>query len=197
MAHASREHVVLKKRARTWMGAALLTSVTWAAGVQPPNGAAPASTIEPPSELTPMTIDAELNPPHAQAGATVMVSIGVRLLPGWHTYARVPPEEPYVQTKWILEPGAGLTASGDWIAPPAVPDAHNPQMQVYESQPEPLIFLHGLRVANDVSGELTVRTGLVYQTCNFSRCLPPTRKTFDLKLSVAPSTKRATSGGIE
>jgi len=145
--------------------------------------------IDPPSELVPMTTNAVLTQPSGEPGKTVAVLIGVRLLPGWHTYAYVPAEEPYVQTQWLLEPGTGLTAMGDWIAPPPVPDAQNPRMKLYQSGSQPLIFMHEFRIADNASGEIGVRTGLVFQTCNFIRCLPPTRKTFDLKLTVATQSQ--------
>ena len=84
-----------------------------------------------------------------------------------------------------LEPGAGLTPSGDWIAPPPVEDAANPRLKLYESTPEPLLFLHPLQVADTASGEASVRVSVLFQVCDMSRCLPPEEKTFDLKLKIA------------
>jgi len=170
----------------TWGVTLLLTATSGASVAAQPQeeSSAPALQIDAPSELTPMTVNAALTRQSSEPGAAVSVLIGIRLLPGWHTYAYVPSEEPYIQTKWLLEPGSGLLAVGDWIAPPAVSDPQNPRMKLYVSPPEQLLFMHPLRVADDASGEANVRAGLVYQTCNFSRCLPPTRKTFDLKLTV-------------
>ena len=161
-----------------FLGAALMTVA----------GHADVVKVDPPTELTPMTVSAALTQAGARPGETVMVTIAVRLLPGWHTYAVVPPEEPYIQTKWILEPGAGVTAEGDWLAPPATPDPENPKLMLYQSQKDPLVFLHDLRVADDAKGEITVRAGVLFQTCDASRCLPPERKVFDLKLKVAPAS---------
>jgi hypothetical protein len=139
-----------------------------------------------PTEISPMTVGAALTTSHASTGDSITVLIGVRLLPGWHTYAQVPPDEPYLATEGILEPGPGLTPSGDWIVPPSVADAQNPQMKIYESGPEPLILMHELRVANTAPREATVRVSVRFQTCNVQRCLPPARKVFNLKLAVTP-----------
>lgn len=147
--------------------------------------AAPALEVQMPSELTPMTVGVALSRSTAAPGESVAVTVGVRLLPGWHTYAVVPPEEPYIQTRFSVEPQAGVTAVGDWIAPPPVSDPTNPALKIYESTPEPLMFVHELRVAENASGEVQVRVSVLYQTCDLSRCLPPEQKTFDLKLQVA------------
>lgn len=142
--------------------------------------------VSTPTELSPMTVGAALTTSRTSPGESITVLVGVRLLPGWHTYAQVPPDEPYVATRAILEPGPGLTPSGDWIAPPSVADAQNPQMKTYESAPEPLIFTRELRVANTAPREATLRVSVPFQTCNVQRCLPPSRRVFTLKLAVTP-----------
>ena len=164
----------------------LLMSAGCAGGAVSHEATIPILEVAPPTELTPMTVNAVLMPVSVKAGETASVLVGVRLLLGWHTYVYVPAEEPYIQTTRILELGPGVAASGEWIAPPPVSDIQNPKVMVYESRPEPLIFLHSLRVAENASGEVAVRAGLIYQTCNSSRCLPPAREIFDLKLTVAP-----------
>lgn len=142
-----------------------------------------------PTELTPMTVGAALSSSHASPGQSISVLIGVRLQPGWHTYAQVPANEPYVATKGVLEPGPGLTPLGDWTAPPSVADEQDPHMRLYESGPVPLIFSHEFRVAEKAAREVAVRVSFRFQTCNAEGCLPPTRKVFNLKLTVVPREK--------
>jgi len=148
-------------------------------------------TVDMPNEMVPMTIAAMVGQPSVTPGDTVAVVVGVRLLPGWHTYAVVPPTEPYVQTKWTLEPGPGLIASGEWLVPPPVPDAHNPALKLYESTADPLVFRHALRVADTASGELKVKVSVLFQVCDAFRCLPPAEQFFDLKLKVVTEKAEA------
>jgi DsbC/DsbD-like thiol-disulfide interchange protein len=178
----------MRKRFQLLLSAALL-SMGCMAGAQQQDDAVSALKIAPPNELTPLTLNAVLTQKRAKPGDTVTVMVGMRLLPGWHTYAYVPADEPYTPIKWLLEPGVRVTATGEWIAPPPVPDAQNPQIKLYVGQSEPLFFAPELRIANNASGPIVVRTGIFYQTCNVSRCLPPTGKTFDLSLTVVPPFK--------
>lgn len=145
--------------------------------------------VRTPTELAPMTVGAALTTSRASPGESISVLIGVRLLPGWHTYAEVPADEPYVATKGLLEPSSGLTPSGDWMTPPSIPDATNPQLKIYASSSDPLIFLHEMRVAESAAGEAQVRVTLRFQTCSAERCLPPTREVFALSLNVIPRRK--------
>ena len=180
--------------------AALLAGVIGCTPAMPVNQAPPAAPaaaisgvamkVGMPSEIAPMTLDAVLAQPTAAPGETVAVMVGVRLLPGWHTYAVVPPEEPYVQTRMTLDPEAGVTASGDWIAPPPLADAMNPQLKIYESTPEPMMFMHSLKVADNASGDVKVRVTVLFQTCDMSRCLPPEERIFDLKLKVVAAGRK-------
>lgn len=151
----------------------------------PATASGPTVKVDMPDEVTPMTLNAMLAKTTVAPGDTVAVMVGVRLLPGWHTYAVVPPEEPYIQTKFTLEPAAGLAATGDWVSPPPVADSSNPRLKVYESTPEPLVFTHALRVSDTATGEVKVRVNVLYQTCDFSRCLPPAEQKFDLTLKIA------------
>ena len=135
-----------------------------------------------PTEVTPMTVGAMLSSSIAKPGDTVAILGTVRLLPGWHTYASVPAGKPYIQTKWSIDPPAGISAVGDWLTPAAVPDPRDAELTIYEG--DKLTFAHPLKVSDAASGEQTIRVGIFFQTCNLEHCLAPTRKSFDLKLSV-------------
>jgi len=129
-----------------------------------------------------MTVGVALSLSTAKPGDTVAILGTVRLLPGWHTYASVPAGKPYIQTKWSIDPPEGLSVVGDWLTPAAVPDPRDTELTIYEG--EKLTFAHPIKVADTASGDQTVRVSIFFQTCNLEHCLAPTRKSFDLKLSV-------------
>jgi DsbC/DsbD-like thiol-disulfide interchange protein len=148
-----------------------------------------ALAIEPPTELEPVSMSAELSTATASPGDTLVVTVGIKLLPGWRIYAHVPANEPYVQTRWLVDLPPRLSAAGEWIGPPPTPDVHNPELKLYEAGPDALLLMRELKVADDAQGSLTVNAGLLYQACDFSRCLPPTRKTVELKLKIVPQAE--------
>jgi DsbC/DsbD-like thiol-disulfide interchange protein len=138
-----------------------------------------------PTEVAPMTVGAALSSSTAKPGDSIAILGTVRLLAGWHTYASVPPGKPYIQTKWSIDPPAGLSPSGDWLTPAAVPDPRDSELTIYEG--DKLTFAHPMKVADTASGEQTIHVSIFFQTCNLEHCLAPTRKSFDLKLSVSPA----------
>ena len=140
--------------------------------------------VKRPSRRSPLQMTASLIPATASPGETVRVVIKVRLKPLWHCYDYVPEGEPFKQTERLMELGEGLQASGDWQIPESTPYIKNPSLMVYQGGREPLVFYRDLVVADDASGELTVKTGLKYQVCDENMCLPPKKNLQDLVLTV-------------
>ena len=137
-----------------------------------------------PTGRAPLQMTTSLVPATAAPGETVRLVIKVKLMPGWHFYEYVPEGEPYKQTEWLMELGEGLQSLSEWEGPSAEPYLYNPMMAVYEGGEEAIVFYRELVVNDDASGELTVKAGLYFQTCDANMCLPTRKQMDDLVLKV-------------
>lgn len=90
-----------------------------------------------------------------------------RLSDGWHLYARVPPGQPYTAVGLDDAFGAGLSAAGDWSAPPAGPYKGARGVLVWEGRCE---WRRPMTATGADLGSVTIR----YQVCDAHRCLRPT-----------------------
>ena len=113
-------------------------------------------------------------------GDAVVAVMKLRILPGWYIYAKVPADQPFIETELILEHGPELSIVDDWTGPPAVPHNTAANTQIYESRAEDLLFFRELVVTERGSGESRITVGLEYQICDADYCLPPTTKTQQL-----------------
>lgn len=140
--------------------------------------------VEAPTPRSPLQMKASLIPAQAAPGETVKLVVKVRLMPGWHFYDYVPPTEPYIQTKWLMELGSGLESQGEWGGPEATPYISNPMMLVHEGGAEPMVFYRELVVSENATGAVAVEAGLHFQACDADICLPARKRTEDLILTV-------------
>ncbi|RKR05099.1 disulfide bond corrector protein DsbC [Flavobacterium sp. 90] len=106
----------------------------------------------------------------------VAVVIKVKVLPGWHIYAYVPKNQPYIQSKMVLELPKGVTPLSEWTKPNSYPYEDN--IFVYEGQ---MLFTRYFSV-KDLGTGAKISAGLFYQTCDIRQCLPPNTKVKELKL---------------
>jgi len=137
--------------------------------------AARALTCTDPDEQNPVTLNATLV--SMAASDSIAVIVKAHLEPGWHLYAYVPDNMPYIVIKCILNPDANVKAIGSWVKSSPSASAMYPGVYIYEYE---AVFIHKLK---KVSGTVTgiISTGLYYQTCNLRQCLPPVEQTFELK----------------
>lgn len=117
-------------------------------------------------------------------GDAVVAVMKLRLLPGWYIYAKVPAEQPFIETELILEHGPELSIIDDWTAPPTLPHKTAADTRIYESGAEDLLFFRELVVSEPGGGESSITVGLRYQICDADYCLPPRTKTQQLVVSL-------------
>lgn len=140
--------------------------------------------VDVPTMRSPLQFKTALIPSSATPGDTVRLVVKVRLKPGWHFYDYVPPNEPYKQAEWLMELGGGLQAVGEWNGPQATSYYSNPIMMVHEGRDEPLVFYRELVVGEDAVGELSVKAGMKYQTCDINMCMPTKKRVEELGLMI-------------
>ena len=117
-------------------------------------------------------------------GDAVVAAMKLRILPGWYIYAKVPPEQPFIETELILEHGPELLIVDDWTGPPTLPHKTAANTRIYESGSKDLLFFRELAVSGHGSGEAMITVGLRYQICDADYCLPPTTKTQQLAVTL-------------
>lgn len=127
-----------------------------------------------PDEEKPVTLSAKLVADFG--GDSIAVILKVMMAPGWHIYAYVPENMPYILAECLLEPDANAKQVGTWIK--SVPQASTTDkgVLIYENV---AMFTHKLKKTSKlVKGKIS--TGLYYQTCNLQQCLPPVEAKIEL-----------------
>lgn len=137
-----------------------------------------------PSEQMPVTMNAALVKDPVSGEMAVLIK--ALIAPGWHLYAYVPSDMPYIKTECLLDLPPGLTAAGGWQKSPSSPSATDQGVFIWEKE---AIFVQRLQPGKTDTGKMDtgkmdkgrLRTGLSYQTCDLRQCLPPAEKWFELE----------------
>ena len=127
-----------------------------------------------PDENNPVSLNAQL----VGAGDSMAIIVKVRMAPGWHIYAYVPPSQPYIAIDQILRLPESLKASGSWEKTEPEASSDDPGVLIYEN--EAVFIQKAVKLPVGKTGGV-IKAGLYYQTCNLRQCLPPVEKIFDLK----------------
>lgn len=129
--------------------------------------AADSLTCQQPDEEKPLTVNARLVADYP--GDSVAVIVKVRMAPGWHIYAYVPENMPYIVTEYLLEPDSNVKKVGAWTKSVPIASTTDKGVMIYE---DVAVFTHKLKkTSKQAKGKIS--TGLYYQTCNLQQCLPP------------------------
>lgn len=127
-----------------------------------------------PDEERPVTLNAKLVADHG--GDSVAVIIKACLAPGWHIYAYVPENMPYILTECLLQSDANAKPVGTWSKSIPKTSTTDKGVMIYE---DVALFTHKLKKTfTSVQGK--IGTGLYYQTCNLQQCLPPVETKIEL-----------------
>lgn len=126
-----------------------------------------------PDEENPVMLNAQLV--SSNKGDSIAVIVKVSMASGWHLYAYVPPNLPYITTELLLESNADLNVAGEWKKSSPIASTTDIGVLIYE---DVAIFTRKLAKGSKTPGKIT--TGLYYQTCNLQQCLPPTERKLEL-----------------
>jgi hypothetical protein len=129
-----------------------------------------------PTIIDPVSVSASLQYNSDKNHAEIVVQADI--LKGWHIYAYLPTNSPYIQTETLLELPKGAKSSKDgWNSTAGVPYPGLADVFVYEDK---VTFKVSVDMTNVKKGSL-IKCGLYYQTCNDKKCLQPQRKLIVLK----------------
>ncbi|UOE51028.1 hypothetical protein MTO98_08060 [Mucilaginibacter sp. SMC90] len=105
------------------------------------------------------------------------VVIDAAILNGWHIYAYVPKDSPFIPTQAVIELPTGLTNS-DWQSSAGIPFTGGEGMFVWENK---ATFKTEIDAASLKPG-MVIKCGLYYQVCDNNKCFPPKRKLVELQV---------------
>ncbi|TDQ11091.1 protein-disulfide reductase DsbD N-terminal domain-containing protein [Pedobacter metabolipauper] len=104
--------------------------------------------------------------------------VNAALLKGWHIYALVPSDSPFIPTETKIELPEGAVLKSDWQTSAALPFPGNDGVYVFEDQ---VSFKISIDMTNVKSNGL-IKCGLFYQTCDENKCFPPVTKMVEVRV---------------
>jgi hypothetical protein len=115
---------------------------------------------------------------YGQNSNTARLYIDAAILKGWHTYALLPDDSPFIPVKVLLELPEGVSIKGEWQSSPSVPFPGYEGVFIFEDK---VTFSIELSLVNVKSGS-AISCGMSYQTCDENKCFPPSKKMVDIKI---------------
>lgn len=106
------------------------------------------------------------------------ITVTANILDGWHIYAYLPSNSPYIQAEPLLELPKGVKQTKkDWESSAGLPFPGHDDMFIYQGVVTFKINLdlHGIKPGT------IIKCGLSYQTCNDKKCLQPQKKLIIVK----------------
>lgn len=109
---------------------------------------------------------------------TAELIIDANILKGWHVYAFLPKDSPFIQTETLIELPTGVTTQKDWETSAAIPFPGNEGIFIFEGK---VSFKIAVNYAAAQPGAI-IKCGLFYQTCDENKCLQPTKKMVEVRI---------------
>ncbi len=129
-----------------------------------------------PNERNPVTLNAQL----VIEKDSIAVIVKASIAPGWHIYAYVPSNLPYIKMDHILELPDNVRAVGKWQNTRPTSSANDPGVLIYE---QTAVFIQKTVRSSAARPGGVIKAGLYYQTCNLRQCLPPVEKKIELSFN--------------
>lgn len=126
----------------------------------------------PPDQVSPVTVNAAV----VVDADSVAVIVKSEILSGWHIYAYVPENQPYIQLDPILKAPPSLRPAGTLAKSKPAASLNDPGVLIYEDQ---AVFVQKYARLDKQGG--TITAGLYFQCCDIKQCLPPDEKTVTLQ----------------
>ncbi|MHA4810060.1 redoxin family protein [Flavitalea flava] len=106
------------------------------------------------------------------------IIVDADILKGWHIYAYVPKEDPFIQTEMLLDLPGGAVSDKQWESTAGLPYPGNEGVYVYEGKVRFSVAVDCSRVKPGA----TIKCGIYYQVCDKTKCFPPRKKTVEIKI---------------
>jgi hypothetical protein len=109
---------------------------------------------------------------------SLAIIVKVLMARGWHIYQYVPSTKPFIQMAHILKLPDGIFPIGPWEKEKPFASADDPGVLIYKNE---VVFIQKAVKSSASKKGGIIQAGLYFQACNRRQCMPPIRKTFDLK----------------
>lgn len=129
-----------------------------------------------PNPNDPVAVTARLENGRDKDHKTLVVDADI--LKGWHIYAYVSKDNPFIQTEMLLELPEGGVSSRDWQSTAGLPVAGNEGLYVYEGK---VHFSVDVDCSKLKTGSV-IKCGMYYQVCDNTKCFPPKKKMVELRI---------------
>ena len=129
-----------------------------------------------PTADEPVVISAQFIPLKGEKSGEIIISASI--LKGWHIYAYVDKDSPFIQAEPLLELPEGANTEKDWQSSAASPYPGNKGVFIFENKAS---FKIKVNYQDSKLGSV-IRCGLFYQTCDETKCLPPAKTMVDIKI---------------
>jgi hypothetical protein len=129
-----------------------------------------------PTSADPVVIAARLEDSPDKSKRQLVVDADI--LKGWHIYAYVSKENPFIQTEMLLDLPEGATSDKDWQSTAGLPFPGNDGIFVYEGKVRFTVNVD----CTQVRPGATIKCGLYYQVCDNTKCFPPKKKFVEIKI---------------
>lgn len=137
------------------------------ASVKPEKSNAPTAT-------DPVSITGKLIYSADKKNAQVVIEADI--MKGWHIYAYLPQDSPYILTEPLLELPEGVKSdTKGWESSAGLPYPGFDNIFIYEDK---VTFKINI---TDIKPGTAIKCGLYYQTCNDKKCLQPQKKMIELR----------------
>lgn len=133
-------------------------------------------TEQAPTSADPVVIAARLEDSQDKSKRHLIVDADI--LKGWHIYAYVSKENPFIQTEMLLDLPEGATSDKEWQSSAGLPFPGNDGIFVYEGKVRFTVNVD----CTQVRPGATIKCGLYYQVCNDTKCFPPKKKLVEIKI---------------
>ncbi|MBS1605697.1 MAG: protein-disulfide reductase DsbD N-terminal domain-containing protein, partial [Bacteroidetes bacterium] len=100
------------------------------------------------------------------------------ILKGWHIYAYVSKDNPFIQTEMLLDLPEGAVSDKQWQSSEGLPLEGTEGVFVYEGKVRFSVAVD----CKKVKPGSTLKCGIYYQVCDRTKCFPPKKKMVDIKI---------------
>ena len=137
-----------------------------------------------PTAADPVQINAVITPDAAAAADDVTLIAKVRVQPGWHVYAKVPDDQPFVPLAIGVKLSGGFLAAGELRKPKPQPYRASPGVSVYQGD---LVFSQRLGIRPEAFTRQHAKVVVRYQACDARMCLRPEAREFETSVRIRGS----------
>lgn len=129
-----------------------------------------------PTTADPVAVSARFIPGNGNKKDSLVIE--AKILKGWHIYAYVSKDNPFIVTETRLELPEGAIADQEWKTTAAIPYPGNEGMFIFEGKANFRLLID----YSQAKAGTKIKCGLYYQVCDETKCYPPKEKMLEISI---------------